>query len=108
MYILDYVLDYRTSIHCDHCNHFLGSQTGQFYRNGVEIDEVQRILLLPGRNPVSLRQRPVWGFMKQEKVEGKHCWAALNRGEQGEGLIDGNYMDYKVKDLLSMDFKFTQ
>lgn len=103
------LLDQKLSqCYYDHCNKedFLGSKTGQFFRSGMEIDEVQKVLPIPDKNPVSVKQQPVWGFMKQEKVAGKRCWVAMNRGEQGEGLIDGTYMDYKVKDILSMNFKF--
>ena len=72
----------------------------------MRIDHIQKILVLPDKTPVPVKQRPVWGFMKHEKAEGKTCWATKNRGEQGEGLIDGTYVDYQVKDLLSTDFKF--
>ena len=62
--------------------------------------------MLPDKIPVPVKQRPVWGFMKHEMDEGKGCWATINHGEQGEGLIDGTYVDYQVKDILSTDFKF--
>ena len=63
-------------------------------------------LLLSNKSPVPVKQRQVWGYMKQEMAaEGKLCWAAVRPGEQGEGLIDGTYMDYWVKDIFSSDFK---
>jgi len=81
--------------------------TGQFLRKDVKIDDNKRILLLSNKNPVPVKQRQVWGYMKQEMAaEGKLCWAAVRPGEQGEGLIDGTYMDYRVKDIFSNDFKF--
>ena len=58
---------------------------------------------------MAVRQRPVWGFLKHELPDatgGKKCWATMNRGEQGEGLIDGTYMDYRVDNILSAGFKF--
>ena len=62
--------------------------------------------MLPDKIPVPVKQRPVWGFMKHGMDEGKGCWATIKEGEQGEGLIDGTYVDYQVKDILSTDFKF--
>ena len=56
-----------------------------------------------------VKQRSVWGFMKhelREVADGKQCWSTVNRSEQGEGLIDGTYVDYRVKDILSTDFQF--
>jgi len=47
--------------------------------------------------------------MKHESYEvgdSKECWAAINHSEQGEGLIEGTYMDYQVKGILSTDFLF--
>ena len=41
-----------------------------------------------------------------EVADGKQCWAAINHSEQGEGLIEGTYVDYRVKDILSTDFLF--
>ena len=80
--------------------------SGQFLQSGVRIDRIQKILVLPDKKPVPVKQRPIWVFMQHEMAEGKECWATINEGEQGEGLIEGTYMDYQVKDILSTDFKF--
>jgi len=81
--------------------------TGQFLRKDVKIDEDKRILLLSNKSPVTVKQRQVWGYMKQEMAaEGKLCWAAVRPSKQVEGLIDGTYMDYRVKDIFSSDFRF--
>ena len=32
------------------------------------------------------------------------CWTTMNIGYQGDGLIDGHYVDYIVHDVLSLDF----
>jgi len=74
----------------------------------VEIDEVRRIIILPGKNPVLVRNHQVWGFMKHKTADKQRCWTATNNGEQGEGLIDGVYQDYLVDNILSDDFKFKQ
>ena len=75
----------------------------------MRVDRVQKVLLLHDKEPVRVKQRSVWGFMKHESYEvgdSKQCWAAINHSEQGEGLIEGTYMDYQVKDILSTDFLF--
>jgi len=75
----------------------------------VRIDDIEKVLIFPDKEPVPIKQRSVWGYMKHEFREiddGKQCWATIKHGEQGEGLIDGTYVNYKVKDLLSTDFKF--
>ena len=80
--------------------------TGQFFRKEVAIDEVRKILILPGKEPVPVMRRPVWSFMEREVADDQLCWTAMNPGYQGEGLIDGTYFDYLVNDVLSTEFKF--
>ena len=80
--------------------------TGQFFRKEVEIDTVRKILILPGKEPVPVMRRPVWSFMEREVVDDQLCWTAMNPGYQGQGLIDGAYLDYLVEDVFSTDFKF--
>ena len=80
--------------------------TGQFFRKNVEIDEARKILILRDKEPVPVMRRPVWSFMEREKQDDRFCWAAKNEGYQGKGLIDGNYLDYLVDDVLSSDFGY--
>ena len=73
----------------------------------MRVDHVQKVLLLHDRKPVPVKQRSVWGFMKHELhdvADGKQCWTTINLSEQGEGLIEGTYVDYQVKNILSTDF----
>jgi len=84
------------------------SHIGQFFRKGVEIDTVRKILILPGKEPVPLMRRPVWSFIECEVAGDQLCWTAMNPGYQGEGLIDGTYFDYLMNDILSTDFKFKE
>ena len=80
---------------------------GQFFRQGVVLDGVRKILLLPGKEPVPVQRKPLWAFMEREVTsDDTLCWTAMNPGYQGEGLIDGNYFDYLVDDVLSTEFKF--
>jgi hypothetical protein len=81
---------------------------GQFFRNGVEVDTVRKILIMPDKEPVPVMRRPVWSFMERETADDQLCWTAMNPGYQGEGLIDGTYFDYLVDDVLSTDIKFKQ
>ena len=81
---------------------------GQFFRKGVEIDEVRKILIMPNKEPVPVMCRPVWSFMEREMKDDQLCWTAMNPGYQGEGLIDGAYFDYLVNDVLSATFTFNK
>ena len=82
--------------------------TGQFFRAGVEINEVRKILIMPNKEPVPVLRRPVWSFMERETKENQLCWTAMNPGYQGEGLIDGHYFDYLVDDVMTSEFQFTK
>ena len=79
---------------------------GQFYRQGVEIDEVRKILIIPHKEPVPIMRRPIWSFMErdQKKLDSDFCWTAMNIGYQGDSLIDGHYIDYTVPNILSTNF----
>ena len=80
--------------------------SGQFFRNGVEIDEVRKILIMPDKEPVPVMRRPVWSFMEREVADDQLCWTAMNPGYQGDGLIDGRYLDYLVDDVLDTEWRF--
>ena len=80
--------------------------TGQFFRNGIEIDELRKLLVLRTMDPVPVMRKPVWHFMERETPEDQLCWVAMNPGYQGKRLIEGHYLDYLVNDVLSGDFKF--
>ncbi len=80
---------------------------GQFFRDGNEVDETRKLLLLPNLDPVPVMRREVWHFMEREMVDDQLCWVAMNPGYQGKRLIEGHYLDYLVDDVLSGDFTFT-
>ena len=81
--------------------------TGQFFHRDVVLDDVRKILMIPGKEPVPVQRKPVWAFMEREAGDSSNfCWVAMNPGYQGEGLIDGTYFDYLVDDVLSTEFKF--
>ena len=83
--------------------------TGQFFRKGVEIDKVRKLLYLPNMDPVPVMRSSVWHFMERESPDPrdqKFCWQAMNPGYQGKMLIEGSYLDYLVDDVLTPDFMF--
>ena len=85
----------------------LSCVTGQFFHRDVVLDDVRKILMIPGKEPVPVQRKPVWAFMEREAGDSSNfCWVAMNPGYQGEGLIDGTYFDYLVDDVLSTEFKF--
>ena len=77
-------------------------------RKGVEIDKVSKLLYLPNLPPVPVMRSSVWHFMEREDADSdqQFCWQAMNPGYQGKRLIEGNYLDYLVDDVLTSDFKF--
>ncbi|XP_064388350.1 uncharacterized protein LOC135336475 [Halichondria panicea] len=79
---------------------------GQFFRDGVKIDTVRKFLLLPKMEPVPIMRRPIWGFMERKVEDDQLCWTAMNAGYQGDGLIQGNYLNYLVDDVLDDGFIF--
>ena len=73
------------------------------------MDEVRKLLFMPNKAPVPVQWKPIWRFMEKrsaDKETVQHCWAAMNPGTQGKGLIDGQYLDYLVKNVLSSVFTF--
>lgn len=86
-------------IHCYEA--FATLLTGQFFRRGVAIDKVCKILIMPDKEPT----RPVWSFMEREKRDEKVCWTAMNPDYQGKKLIVFTYKDYQVKDVYSDKFQ---
>lgn len=84
----------------------LNRSVGQFFRDGVKIDTVRKLLFLPKMDPVPVARRPVWAFMEREVKNKDVCWTAMNPGYQGDGLIEGTYMDYLVNDVLDDEFVY--
>ena len=77
---------------------------GQFFCPGHSVDEVRKLLLFPTveQEPVPVMRRPVWSFMERESGSPNSlCWMTMNSGYQGEGLIEGHYLDYVMSELLS-------
>ena len=75
---------------------------GQFFRSGVRIDEDRSLLHIPHRRPIPIVKRPVWAFMKNHLSSENECWTSEVPSNQGVGLIEGEWEDYKVEGLLAI------
>ena len=67
-------------------------------RRGIEIDAQKKMLIYSdGRDPVPVT--------KDFAMAGKECWKSMNYGNQGEGLIQGDILDYVVENILETNVK---
>ena len=78
------------------------SVAGQFFRDGVRIDEDARVLRMPGRPPVPVEEQKLWKFTKQNFHRDSKCWTSAYHSSQGAGIVTGTFQDYIVEDLLVM------
>ena len=62
--------------------------------------------MLPEMEPVPVMRKPVWHFMERDDPEDQLCWVTMNPGYQGKKLLQGQYLDYLVDDVLSSKFTF--
>ena len=68
---------------------------GQFMKKGVDIDTKREMLIYSdGRDPVSVT--------KDSVMTGRLCWKTNNFGPQGEGLIEGDILDYVVPSTIDV------
>ena len=64
-------------------------------KKGVDIDTQKEMLIYSdGRDPVPVT--------KDSAMTGKLCWKANNFGPQGEGLIEGDILDYVVPSIIDV------
>jgi len=64
-------------------------------KRGIVIDTQRKMLIYPdGRDPVPVT--------RDSSMTGIWCWKAGNYGYQGEGLIDGDILDYLVPNILGV------
>ena len=77
--------------------------SGQFFNQGTKIDKENRQLVLPKRSPIPVN-------LEDPKPEVHHksqCWRPQTPGYQGEGLIEGDYMEYAVSSVFATDFTYS-
>ena len=64
----------------------------------IEIDTQRKMLIYPdGHDPVPVNE----DFVTARKA----CWKSMNNGTQGEGLIQGNILDYVMENILETKTK---
>ena len=69
---------------------------GQFLTENVEVDEDYNLMKFGNRKPISVRKGPAWPYLHINK----ECWYGAATDNQGTGVIEGNYLDYVVQDLI--------
>ena len=85
---------------------------GQFLRPGVKLDEDKALIIFPGREtPQPMRQRKLFSFLHADAPQffdkEQLCWTTKKPSQQGVGLIEGSYLDYKVDSITFNKFKLT-
>ena len=63
----------------------------------VKIDPSYSIMKIANHTPISVVKRPVWQFLGIDEL----CWYGQYPDNQATGVIEGSYLDYVVKELLS-------
>ena len=74
-------------------------------RKGVTIDRVKQILIRPDFPPAPVTLGRTWNYTVASN-DISPCWHAMNHGHQGEGLIEGNILDYVVNSVEQKEFNF--
>ena len=77
---------------------------GQFFRDGVDLDEDKQLLHMPGHPSVPVQQQELWRFMEKSFHGDSKCWMSVYHSSQGVGIVEGTYDDYIVDDLLSTGY----
>ena len=82
---------------------------GQLFCPGHTVDIIRKLLMFSSqKEPIPFVRCPIWSFMERRKT-GQHsrfCWMTMNNGYQGEGIVDGTYLDYVVSSLTTIpDYK---
>ena len=60
------------------------------------IDTEYNIMKIGGHKPIQVVKAPAWHFLGTDE----ECWYGKSTDNQGGGVIEGNYMDYVVEELL--------
>ena len=70
--------------------------SGQFLTSKIEVDNDYSLLRFNNRKPISVRKGPAWHYLHINE----ECWYGTDTDNQGTGVIEGDYMDYIVKELI--------
>ena len=79
---------------------------GQFFCPGHTVDTTHKLLMFPSRKePILVVCCPILSLTERRKTD-QHSWMTMNNGYQGEGIVDGTYLDYVVSSLTTIpDYK---
>ena len=67
------------------------------------MDTEKRLLVLPNRPPV-----PVTSKESHPELHHKtQCWQPTTPGYQGQGLLEGDYLEYAVDSLFATNFTYS-
>ena len=62
----------------------------------IEIDTEYNMMKIGDHKPISVVKGPAWHYLGTDE----ECWYGSKTNNQGAGMIEGNYMDYVVEELL--------
>jgi len=69
---------------------------GQFMGKDIKIDSGYNMMKIGDHKPISVVKGPAWLFLGIDD----DCWYGKSTSNQGDGVIEGNIMDYMVEELL--------
>ena len=62
----------------------------------VMLDPEYHMMKIGDHKPISVVKGPAWRFLGTDE----ECWYGKSTNNQGGGVIEGNYMDYAVEELM--------
>ena len=62
----------------------------------VKVDADYNMIKIGYHTPIQVVKGLAWHFLGTDE----ECWYGKSTNNQGGGVIEGNYMDYVVKELL--------
>ena len=69
---------------------------GQFIGKDIKIDTHYNVMKIGNHKPISVVKGQAWHFLGSDE----DCWYGKATDNQGSGVIEGNYMDYVVEELI--------
>ena len=69
---------------------------GQFMGKEIKMDTEYNMMKIGDLKPIQVVKAPAWHFLGSNE----ECWYGKSTNNQGGGVIEGNYMDYVIEELL--------
>ena len=79
------------------------SCSGQFFNKGTKVDKVNKLLVLPNRPPIPVTLEAA----KREVHHKTDCWHPVTLGYQGQGLLEGECLDYVVDSVFATEYVYS-